>query len=87
LFLLLLSYTGVLLATTAIPVWCANRALLPVQFVASALGSGAACLELAGHRDAPLNLLGAYLLRAGWLAAGRASALDPAATLYTRSTT
>ncbi len=46
--LVLLTYTGVLLAATAIPVWTAHRTLLPPHFTASALGSAAAVLELCG---------------------------------------
>lgn len=46
--LLLATYTGVLLAATAIPVWNTHRMLLPPHFAASALGSAAALLELCG---------------------------------------
>lgn len=46
--LVLLSYTSVLLGVTAIPVWSENRRLLPVHFVASALGASAGILEIAG---------------------------------------
>ena len=46
--LVLATYTGVLLAVTAIPVWNAHRLLLPPHFAASALGSAAAILELVG---------------------------------------
>jgi formate-dependent nitrite reductase membrane component NrfD len=46
--LVLVSYTSVLLAVTAIPVWSENRRLLPLHFVASALGASAGVLELLG---------------------------------------
>ena len=46
--LVLLSYTSVLLAVSAIPVWSENRRLLPLHFVASALGASAGVLELLG---------------------------------------
>jgi formate-dependent nitrite reductase membrane component NrfD len=49
--LVLATYTGVLLAVTAIPVWSMHRALLPPHFAASALGSAAALLELAGFLE------------------------------------
>src|SRR5246127_1125984 len=46
--LILASYTSVLLGVTAIPVWTENRKLLPVVFLAGALGSAGAVLELLG---------------------------------------
>ncbi len=46
--LVLATYTGVLLGATAIPAWNTHRALLPVHFAASALGSAAGLLELCG---------------------------------------
>ena len=46
--LVLASYTSVLLAVTAIPVWSENRKLVPVVFLAGGLGSAAAVLELLG---------------------------------------
>lgn len=46
--LVLLSYTSVLLGVSAIPVWSENRRLLPLHFVASALGASAGVLELLG---------------------------------------
>ncbi len=54
----MLTYTGVLLGATAIPVWSANVRLLPAHFAASGLGSGASLLELRGHRHQALQLLG-----------------------------
>jgi formate-dependent nitrite reductase membrane component NrfD len=53
--LVLLSYTSVLLAVTAIPVWSENRQLLPVHFVASALGASAGVLELLSFMNPATN--------------------------------
>jgi hypothetical protein len=53
--LLLATYTGVLLAVTAIPVWAAHVRTLPIHFAASSLGAAASLLELVGHRAAALN--------------------------------
>jgi formate-dependent nitrite reductase membrane component NrfD len=57
--LVLSTYTGVLIGATAIPAWSENARILPVHFGASALGSAVSILELMGHRDAALNMLGA----------------------------
>jgi formate-dependent nitrite reductase membrane component NrfD len=46
--LILASYTSVLLGVTAIPVWSENRKLVPVVFLAGALGSAGGILELLG---------------------------------------
>jgi formate-dependent nitrite reductase membrane component NrfD len=54
----LATYTGVLLAVSAIPVWNAHRRLLPPHFAASALGSAAALLELAGFQTPVTQRLG-----------------------------
>lgn len=61
--LVLLSYTSVLLGATAIPVWSENRRVLPVHFVASALGASAGILELAGFLIPATN--GMSLVAAG----------------------
>ena len=55
--LVMASYTGVLIGATAIPVWSHNVRLLPFHFAASAVGTAASTLELAGHRGAALNWL------------------------------
>jgi formate-dependent nitrite reductase membrane component NrfD len=55
---ILISYTGVLLAVTAVPVWSENRALLPPTFVASGLGSAAGILELLGFLNPVTQALG-----------------------------
>jgi Polysulphide reductase, NrfD len=57
--LVLSTYTGVLIGATAIPAWSENVRILPVHFGASAVGSAVSILELLGHRDPALNLLGA----------------------------
>jgi hypothetical protein len=55
----LASYTGVLLGATAIPVWSANVAELPIHFAASGIGAAVSLLELKGYQgDVALNRLG-----------------------------
>jgi formate-dependent nitrite reductase membrane component NrfD len=56
--LVLSTYTGVLIGATAIPVWSRNVALLPVHFGASGLGTAVSLLELMGHRERALNVVG-----------------------------
>jgi formate-dependent nitrite reductase membrane component NrfD len=56
--LVLATYTGVLLAVTAIPVWAAHARVLPVHFGASSLGAAVSVLELLGHRTPAMNALG-----------------------------
>jgi hypothetical protein len=53
------TYTGVLIGATAIPAWSANVKVLPVHFAASGVGAAVSLLELLGHRDPALNVLGA----------------------------
>ncbi|HEX6096494.1 MAG TPA: NrfD/PsrC family molybdoenzyme membrane anchor subunit [Thermoanaerobaculia bacterium] len=52
------TYTGVLLGATANPLWKEHVRMLPVHFGASGLGSAVSLLELRGHKDAALNMLG-----------------------------
>jgi hypothetical protein len=52
------NYTGVLIGATAIPVWNRNIATLPIHFGMSGLNSAVAILELMGHNNTALNLLG-----------------------------
>ncbi|HVR41197.1 MAG TPA: NrfD/PsrC family molybdoenzyme membrane anchor subunit [Thermoanaerobaculia bacterium] len=52
------TYTGVLLGATAIPVWSEHANVLPMHFGASAVGSAVALLELRGHMQPALNILG-----------------------------
>lgn len=56
--LVMATYSGVLLGATAIPLWARNSAWLPALFGASATASAASILELRGHRDRALNVLG-----------------------------
>jgi hypothetical protein len=55
--LVLVTYTGVLLGATAIPVWAANARVLPWLFTATSIGAAASILELLGHRVASLHSL------------------------------
>jgi hypothetical protein len=51
----MLTYTGVLIGATAIPVWHENVRLLPIHFAASGVAAAAAILTLMGHDEAALN--------------------------------
>ncbi len=51
----MLTYTGVLIGATAIPVWNDNVRLLPIHFAASGIASAAAMLTLMGHDEPALN--------------------------------
>jgi hypothetical protein len=68
--LILVSYTGVLLAVTAVPVWSENRVLLPPNFVASGLGSAAGILELLGFLNPTTQALGIVAASAETLIGG-----------------
>jgi len=57
---LLATYTGVLIAATAIPAWFLHRTFLPIHFGTAGLGSAAALLELFGYRLSMLNFIGLY---------------------------
>ena len=48
--MLLATYTGVLIAATAVPAWHTHRVLLPLHFGIAGLGSAAGILELIGYR-------------------------------------
>ena len=61
--MLLATYTGVLIAATAVPAWHTHRVLLPLHFGIAGLGTAAAILELLGYRIRPLNAI-------SWLAIG-----------------
>lgn len=52
------NYTGVLIGATAIPVWNRNVTTLPIHFGMSGVNSAVAILELLGHNNTALNLLG-----------------------------
>jgi hypothetical protein len=51
----MLTYTGVLIGATAIPVWHEHVRELPVRFAASGMGAAAAILTLLGHDDPAIN--------------------------------
>jgi hypothetical protein len=68
--LVLVTYTGVLLGVTAIPVWSTHARTLPVHFGASSLGAAVSVLELLGHRTPAMNALGiaaALVLTIAWV--------------------
>jgi hypothetical protein len=68
------NYTGVLLGTTAIPVWNSHVKSLPREFGMSGLQAGVSMLELAGYENrTSLNVLG--LLSAGVETAETVSAM------------
>ena len=53
------TYTGVLIGSTAIPVWNENIDSLPIHFALSGLGAGVSAIQLMGHEDSrSLNMLG-----------------------------
>jgi hypothetical protein len=54
----LLTYTGVLLGATAIPVWNQNAKILPAHYATSGLAAAGALLELRGHQVPALNAIG-----------------------------
>lgn len=49
--LVMATYTGVLVGTTAIPAWSENAARLPIHFGASAMASAVAILDLTGDTE------------------------------------
>jgi hypothetical protein len=51
----MVTYTGVLIGATAIPVWNDNVRLLPMHFAASGMASAVAALTLIGHEDPALD--------------------------------
>ena len=53
----MVTYTGVLLGATTIPVWSRHAKILPLHFGASGLGSAAAILDLRGHKTAAIRRL------------------------------
>nr|MDQ6892775.1 polysulfide reductase NrfD [Acidobacteriota bacterium] len=56
--LVMATYTGVLVGTTAIPAWSENATRLPIHFAASGLASAVAVLDLLGNDHPALNGLG-----------------------------
>jgi hypothetical protein len=51
----MLTYTGVLIGATAVPVWHEHVGTLPIHFAASGMASAAALLTLMGHDELALN--------------------------------
>ena len=51
----MLTYTGVLIGATAIPVWHEHVRTLPIHFAASGMASAASLLTLMGHDARALN--------------------------------
>jgi formate-dependent nitrite reductase membrane component NrfD len=51
----MITYTGVLIGATAVPVWNQSVRLLPIHFAASGVASAAALLTLMGHDDKALD--------------------------------
>ena len=52
------TYTGVLLGATSIPVWAKHAAVLPMHFAASAAGAASSTVQLFGHYDRSLRMIG-----------------------------
>jgi hypothetical protein len=79
----LATYTGALVAVTAVPAWNTHRAVLPFHFGMAGLGSAAGALELAGFRLPALNAIG-FLVAAAetlvflWLELRKHGAVDRA---------
>src|SRR5690349_4006160 len=51
----MLTYTGVLIGATAVPVWHEHVGTLPIHFAASGMGSAASILTLMGNDERALN--------------------------------
>jgi formate-dependent nitrite reductase membrane component NrfD len=78
----MLTYTGVLIGATAIPVWNAHVRTLPIHFAASGMASAAALLTLLGHDDPAINriALGAAaveMLKGASIESNRAPVSEP----------
>ena len=54
----LATYTGTLIAVTAVPAWNTHRSVLPFHFGMAGLGSAAAVLEFAGFKFLSLHWIG-----------------------------
>ena len=63
----MLTYTGVLIGATAIPVWHEHVRILPIHFAASGMASAVALLTLMGHDEPALNriAIGAAVVETG----------------------
>ena len=76
------TYTGVLIGATVIPVWAKHVATLPMHFGASGLAASVGILELLGHDERALNILGlaaaAFESYTGWrIESDRGSESEP----------
>lgn len=70
-------YTGVLLANTAVPVWQGASRTLPPAFMASAVGSAGALMELwGGHTRSEARVVRVYAVGGKLLALGTGLALE-----------
>jgi formate-dependent nitrite reductase membrane component NrfD len=56
----LATYTGALIAVTAVPAWNIHRVILPFHFGMAGLGSASALLELAGFRQPALQAISLF---------------------------
>lgn len=56
----LATYTGALIAVTAVPAWNLHRLVLPFHFGMAGLGSASAVLEIFGFRLSTLNAIGYF---------------------------
>ena len=79
----LATYTGALIAVTAVPAWNVHRLVLPFHFGMAGLGSAAGLLELAGFRLPALNVIGFFAASAEtlvllWLELRKHGAVDQA---------
>ncbi len=79
----LATYTGALIAVTAVPAWNLHRVALPFHFGMAGLGSAGALLEVIGFRRPGLNAIGffaasAQVLVFGWLELRKHGAADRA---------
>ncbi len=79
----LATYTGALIAVTAVPAWNLHRVVLPFHFGLAGLGAAGGLLEIIGFRQPALNAIGlfaasAQLLVLAWLEFRRHGAADAA---------
>lgn len=78
--LVMSTYTGVLIGATSIPAWSKHVSILPIHFSASALSSAVSMLELLGHTEPALNILG-LAASAAETYIGYAMGLQPSITM------
>ena len=80
--LMMSTYTGVLIGATAIPVWSKHVSVLPILFGVSSLASAVSMIQLVGHDEEALNLLGFAAAACETLLASRA---QPDRTIASRA--